>query len=533
MTSIFKTSFVTATLLLFQSCAQFPSTSYRSISSTELRAELLENREMSIHFDDVFQSDTAYTFFNRAFKDHADLYYYNQGLVYAFDDALKKNLNPMDIGLYEEIWDGRDLKEHSDEVLNFYLVKLDETTREGTAEDSDKAAQILSSIYDELMSLEDHQKLPYLDTIEIFKGFEIKDRFGRKSNSVVDLARPFAGFDSSNFKWEKFYDQNEDLVRQETLSRVNPQMLNSNYWTQKRSGQKRVIFPSTGREGNLLGGNFPNNVWVLTYDDGPKPATTRRILELLHRNGVKATFFWLAQNAVRNPGMIDLAKQLGMELANHSYTHADLHKQSRAGLNKEIIESTDALERAYGQPVRFFRLPYGSGVHNSEVRKTIANRNLIHVFWNVDSLDWQDKNPRSIHNRVTTQMERLGKGIILFHDIHNQSVEASELLVSYIKERNRRGHNLQFKTLEAVVAQINGSPVQSSGPRTLANLNVRTGPGTNHSVCAVLPEGTAVRVVRDHGTFVQIDVVNPTSGLTQILNACLGSYFVSKAYISQ
>lgn len=533
MTSIFKTSFITATLLLFQSCAQLTPTTYRSISSTELRSELLENREMSIHFDDVFQSEGAFTFFNRAFQDHADLYYYNQGLVYAFDDALKKNLNPMDIGLYEEIWDGRDLKEHSDEVLNFYLVKLDEMTREGNAEDSDKAAQILSSIYDELMDLEDHQKLPYLDTFEIFKQFEIKDRFGRKSNSVVDLSRPFAGFDSSNFKWEEFYDQNEDLVKEETLNRVNPQMLNSNYWTQRRSGQKRVIFPSAGREGNLLGGSFPNNVWVLTYDDGPRPLTTRKILELLHRNGVKATFFWLAQNAVRYPEMIALAKRLDMELANHSYTHADLHKQSRSGLNREINESTDVLERAYGQPVKFFRLPYGSGVHNSDVRQTIARRNLIHVFWNVDSLDWQDKNPRSIHNRVTTQMERLGKGIILFHDIHNQSFEASEMLVSYIQEKNRRGANLQFKTLEAVVAQINGSTTQSSGPRTLANLNVRTGPGTTYEVCAVLPEGTAVRVVRDHGSFVEVEAVRPPSGLAQELSACRGAQFVSKTYISQ
>jgi peptidoglycan/xylan/chitin deacetylase (PgdA/CDA1 family) len=85
-----------------------------------------------------------------------------------------------------------------------------------------------------------------------------------------------------------------------------------------------------------------------------------------------------------------------------------------------------------------FRLPYGAGVSLSSVRGNLVKSCLVHVFWNVDTLDWQDRDPDSIYNRTVTQMKTLGRGVILFHDIHRQSVIASEQVMAYLNTEGLR-----------------------------------------------------------------------------------------------
>lgn len=183
--------------------------------------------------------------------------------------------------------------------------------------------------------------------------------------------------------------------------------------------------PSTGPNGNLIGREFPANMWAITYDDGPAQQTAS-ILDALKKRGLKATFFWLSKNAPAYAGnSIARAKQEGHELANHSATHAQLTKVSSSQLDKEIFGSTNSLEAIYGQKIRFFRLPYGSGVKVPEIRSRLEQAGLVHVYWNVDTLDWQDRNPDTLYARTMKQVRAQGRGIILFHDIHNQTVAAS------------------------------------------------------------------------------------------------------------
>ncbi len=170
--------------------------------------------------------------------------------------------------------------------------------------------------------------------------------------------------------------------------------------------------------------------WQLTFDDGPHSTHTPKILANLRAHGLKAKFFWLAQNVPSRSGIVNNANAQGMTLCNHSYSHPQLTKLGQAGLKKEIVDSTTLLTKYYGYRPKWFRCPYGAcGKAGSAVRKMIAAEGMTPMFWNVDSLDWSDKSPTSIYKRVKKQMASQGSGIILFHDIHSQSVTASEMVM--------------------------------------------------------------------------------------------------------
>lgn len=214
------------------------------------------------------------------------------------------------------------------------------------------------------------------------------------------------------------------------------------------------IFPSITAAGNVSGVGYPANTWSITYDDGPGSATSGTVLENLEKRKVKATFFQLAKQVVALPEISKRIKEKGMDVASHSYTHAQLTKVGSTQLEKEVGEAKKVLEEKLGTKIKLFRLPYGAGVSVNSIRKKIADHELIHIFWTVDTLDWQDKNPDSILERAKKQMSASKKysGIILFHDIHKQSVTASDKLISFIQEQKV---NNRICTVQEVIDEIN------------------------------------------------------------------------------
>jgi peptidoglycan/xylan/chitin deacetylase (PgdA/CDA1 family) len=216
------------------------------------------------------------------------------------------------------------------------------------------------------------------------------------------------------------------------------------------------FYPSTGGSGNIMGLAFPRNVWALTYDDGPNPVHTPAIVKNLNELGVKATFFWLAENVIRYQSVVDLVKENGLAMANHSWSHPQLPKLDDVKLNKEVVQSTAVETKAYGEKPKFFRCPYGAGNSVPRVRKLIADNGMIHVFWNVDTMDWQDKDPDSIVARAQKQMKVAGHGVILFHDIHPQSVIASKKLIEWSKTFKGTDHEIRWVTLPEIAQEMNG-----------------------------------------------------------------------------
>jgi peptidoglycan/xylan/chitin deacetylase (PgdA/CDA1 family) len=214
------------------------------------------------------------------------------------------------------------------------------------------------------------------------------------------------------------------------------------------------VRPSPGKDGNITGNTFPTNTWALTYDDGPHEKYTLPILANLQRYGKKATFFWLAQNLEPNRAVVEKVKAAGHALANHSYSHANLPKVSSEKLRQEIEASTQVQARFYGYRPAFFRCPYGAGLNVARIRQMIADQGMIHVFWNVDSLDWQDKNPASIHARVKKQMLAEKKGVVLFHDIQPPTLEASRLLMEYSRGLDGTSNAIRWVTLPQITREL-------------------------------------------------------------------------------
>jgi peptidoglycan/xylan/chitin deacetylase (PgdA/CDA1 family) len=195
-----------------------------------------------------------------------------------------------------------------------------------------------------------------------------------------------------------------------------------------------VIYPDAGKPGNVTGYSFPKGVWSLTFDDGPGTTTSGQILDHLKAYGIRATFFVLSEKLLSQPEMSLRALSENHELASHSYTHANIPKLDESARSKEIGGALEVFQNVLGFRPELFRLPYGSGVSIPSVRELIKNEKLIHVFWTVDTLDWQDKDPESIYQRTLIQIKNAGnKGVILFHDIHPQTVIASEKVMKYLK----------------------------------------------------------------------------------------------------
>lgn len=212
------------------------------------------------------------------------------------------------------------------------------------------------------------------------------------------------------------------------------------------------IEPSSGKNGNVIGWEYPANTWSLTYDDGPATTSTDAVLEVLAAGGVKATFFQVSKMLVANPDRATQVREAGHELANHSWSHKNLVNFGQTTLDTEIRSSAAEIQKTHGVRPRFFRLPYGSGVNNSNIRRTIAEEKQIHVFWNVDSLDWQDKDPASVARRVIKQMGEQKKGVILFHDVQAHTHKASKTVIEHLKKIGAR-----TLTMGQAVDEINAS----------------------------------------------------------------------------
>lgn len=221
------------------------------------------------------------------------------------------------------------------------------------------------------------------------------------------------------------------------------------------------IEPSTTSAGNITGAGFPKGVWALTYDDGPA-RTTGAVLDNLKKHDIKATFFMLSQqidSSKKFPEVAAREMKEGHDVASHSYSHPQVPKLAASQRAREIGGAVKVFEQVLGKRPDFFRLPYGAGVSVPSIRTDIAQACMVHAFWNVDTLDWHDKDPELIYQRSVKQVESLGRGIILFHDIHSQSVVASEMLMRYLKEKGVR-----MVTLSEVVKEINGGKSWSCTP---------------------------------------------------------------------
>lgn len=186
---------------------------------------------------------------------------------------------------------------------------------------------------------------------------------------------------------------------------------------------------------------------ALTFDDGPS-SFTNRLLDCLEKNKAKATFFMVGKEIEYFSDEVKRMKNLGCELGNHTYSHADLTGLSPEDISSEIGAVDNLLMELTGQGASVVRPPYGSV--NSTVKSVVGTPMIL---WSIDTLDWESQDPQKIAEIVRSQAE--DGSIILLHDIFSTSVDAAEI---FIPEMIKEGY--QFVTVHEL-AEKNGIKLQT------------------------------------------------------------------------
>ncbi|MEJ2065726.1 MAG: polysaccharide deacetylase family protein [Reinekea sp.] len=207
----------------------------------------------------------------------------------------------------------------------------------------------------------------------------------------------------------------------------------------------------------VWGFGVPKKTVVLTFDDGPHYRNTGAVLDILKEKGVHGYFFAVGRNVGKiidgkpvfnkKAELLKRALNEGHRIANHSYSHAVLTKLGAEGQKQELGDTSQLLSSVSGQDTTEYRPPYGS--KNDALLSLTDSMGMRAIMWNIDSRDWADPVPASIVERVMAELEKRKKGILLFHDIHKQTVQALPSLLDQLKEKGYRVVTIDGEAFEA------------------------------------------------------------------------------------
>lgn len=210
---------------------------------------------------------------------------------------------------------------------------------------------------------------------------------------------------SDNGFSEIVYNNEKGFVKSNYLSLVKPDL-------------NAYINVDKNRNINAKGGMV-----ALTFDDGPKPSSTNRILSTLEKYHAVATFFDLGKLVIAYPDVVKREISIGCEVGTHTYGHVNLNNLSASGIKNELESSKNAFVSVLGHDVGLIRPPYGNA--NEFVK---SNLPYPIINWNVDTLDWKTKNKDAIVNEVR-KIGNLDGKIILMHSIYETTADAVEVIV--------------------------------------------------------------------------------------------------------
>ncbi|MHB8302263.1 MAG: polysaccharide deacetylase family protein [Acidobacteriaceae bacterium] len=202
---------------------------------------------------------------------------------------------------------------------------------------------------------------------------------------------------------------------------------------------------------------------ALTFDDGPNDPDTLRLLDVLARHRVRATFFMIGRFVRQRPDIARAVATAGHLIGNHTMTHPLLPTVSPSRVRQQLRDCNAALEDALGQPVRWFRPPHGG--RRPDVLRTARELGLTPVMWNAMGQDWKPTTPQAVEQNILRGFhgnQRRGYATnALLHDGGQQSIgqnrrhtiAATDSLISHWKDDfAHRGQVCEFVTPETWVA---------------------------------------------------------------------------------
>lgn len=152
---------------------------------------------------------------------------------------------------------------------------------------------------------------------------------------------------------------------------------------------------------------------ALTYDDGPDPLWTGRLLAALREGGARATFFVITPNAIANRGLVEAMQADGHEVAFHCHRHVSHARHSEPELMGDLDTGLDEL-RSVGSHPRAWRAPWG---RETEVTRRLAARHGLRLWgWNLDSHDWRGDSAGRMYRAILAQGGLRDGDVVLMHD---------------------------------------------------------------------------------------------------------------------
>ncbi len=192
---------------------------------------------------------------------------------------------------------------------------------------------------------------------------------------------------------------------------------------------------------------------ALTFDDGPNPAWTPRLLDILAEHNIHATFFMVGKFAKSERGLARRVADAGHLIGNHTWSHPDLSRTRSANVLDELTRTNDLLAQIMGKPVRYFRPPFGA--RRPYVLKLARQLGLVPVTWNAMTTDWRepsaDRIARSLIKKIDSNQGSGYASNIVLHDGSHRGQNAdrgpSITAAAQLLERYHRTHS--FVTLDA------------------------------------------------------------------------------------
>lgn len=167
--------------------------------------------------------------------------------------------------------------------------------------------------------------------------------------------------------------------------------------------------------------NITQPVLAMTFDDGPHPGLTPRLLDILKERNIKCTFFVIGKNAKAYPKIIQRMIAEGHEVANHTWTHCSLTSRSDDQIRGELKQSEDALVAAANYRPQLIRPPYGA--INTRIKQLMfAEFGYSTIMWSVDPQDWRRPGVSVVTSRLVNGAHP--GAIMLAHDIHPPTIQA-------------------------------------------------------------------------------------------------------------
>lgn len=219
-----------------------------------------------------------------------------------------------------------------------------------------------------------------------------------------------------------------------------------------------------------------NGEVVLTFDDGPLPNRTDKILEALAHHCTKATFFPVGKLAVGYPELLKQLADGGHTIGSHTWSHKNLAKKKSKVAESEIERGLSAVSLAIGEKQSpFFRFPY---LKDSEpLVKYLGERNIAIFSTDLDSFDFKTKSQNRLITNIVKKLKKRKKGILLLHDIQPVTVKAMPKLLDALKESGFKIVHLKSKesakslpNFEAIVKKEFKGRIANAGGRPMSSV---------------------------------------------------------------